>query len=137
MKSETKIISAILISTAFLMALTAGLTLTLISVDQGKEMNTKQYTLSGKVLNAQSQAVAYARVTILGDSNFIETNGLRPMNDEPVSKTVITDVNGKFKIKNISSGTYTHKVEADGYKTLEQQVTITEDKSIIITLETS
>ncbi len=87
--------------------------------------NYSQYTLSGKVVSSQSQAVANANVTLMkankGNSyqnntmqsdttdtamdttnnyNNSGMNSRRPM-------TATTDQNGNFKLQNIPSGTYT------------------------------
>lgn len=86
------------------------------------EQTAKAYTLSGTVTNAQGQAIANAQVTLVSDSG---------------SMVATTNKSGQFALKNVASGTYTIKVKADGYKASKQQVKVTKDKAVTITLESS
>lgn len=92
----------------------------------------KTYTVSGKVVNAQNHAVADAKITILSGSVTLQAKS--SSSDSKIAKT---DKKGQFKVENVSSGTYTVKVKASGYKTAREQVTITENKSLTIKLEPS
>lgn len=51
--------------------------------------------------------------------------------------TATTGKDGKFKIQNVPSGTYTVTVKADGYKTWTKQVTVTSDSNLTIKLKPS
>lgn len=103
----------------------------------------KTYTLSGKVVNAQGQAVANAQITVLSAANMAKTKTKnktmknKTMNNSSNSKTAKTNKKGQFTIDNVSSGAYTVKVEADGYQISKQKVTITKDKTLTITLQPS
>lgn len=139
MKFSYRLSAGILILTAAILALVLGVSF-LISPDQGYNRDTNnaevKHTLSGKVINSQNQAIADARVTILPKPGKTRDQA-KAERDDSGSKATVTDENGTYKIENISSGTYTHKVEADGYETLKQQITINEDENLSVKLKSS
>jgi hypothetical protein len=98
--------------------------------DTANANNSSQYTLSGKVVSSQSQAVANANVTLMkgNKGNSYQNNTMRSdttdttmgttamdttnnYNNSGMNSrrpmTATTDQNGNFKLQNIPSGTYT------------------------------
>lgn len=108
----------------FAIPATGGITI------NGNELNT----LSGKVTTTLNKPISKAKVIIHKKSSMLQN---QIVGKDTSSVTVTTNTNGKFKIENISKGTYMVKVKADGFKTSKKQVAITKDKSITVTLKSS
>lgn len=114
-----------------------------IPVSGGVTINAhKQYILSGQVVNAQGQPVANARVKIINGSDMMQYNRGYSRNIGSGSKAGATKVDttnqkGQFTIGGLLTGTYSKKVQAEGYKTLKGNVTMTQNKTITITLHPS
>ncbi len=123
---------------------------------QTQQSQSQSNTLKGKVVSSQSnQAVSNATVKILQPKNnknnntyqnrtkqdttnqYNANNENNTNKNQSAMKTVKTDQNGHFKIKNVPSGTYMIKVKADGYQTWTKQKTIKKDASLNIKLKQS
>lgn len=77
------------------------------------------YTLKGQVVNAQTtNVVADAQVTIVAKDI-----------------SAMTDQEGKFKLESLPGGTYTLKVEVEGYQTWEKDLTLEKDTELTIKLK--
>ncbi len=78
-----------------------------------------QYTISGQIIDAENnQTLPAAHITL--DGNF---------------KTSVSDLHGKFFMKNIKRGTYTIKVTYLGYEAFKENVKLTENINLKIALK--
>ena len=70
-------------------------------------------SISGEVIDVNSRkSISNATVTIVGQE-----------------KQVMTDTEGKFSIENLSSGTFTIKVDHPGYEQLTKEVELTDQEN--------
>ena len=53
--------------------------------------------------------------------------------DASETKTVQSDANGEFQIDGVPQGSYTVRVSAQGFQSLDQQATVTADKTPVCT----
>ncbi len=97
-------------------------TMALMFSAMGNETSAQRYTLSGTVKNEKSEAIPYATVVVLRDKAQVAGGA--------------TDARGEFSLT-VGTGNYTFNVRYIGYKSIEKEITITENTNLgTITLET-
>jgi|SRR5699024_1363057 len=93
-----------------------------VKQNQRQQNQPEMKTLKGTVVDGQTgEAVSNAEVSV-AEMEDLDTT---------------TNRDGKFEIDNLAPGTYTIKVEMDGYKDWEQKVEVNKDKDITVKLEPS
>ncbi len=94
-----------------------------ITVGAGHTVCAQNYTLKGSVKNAEDRGVPVATISVLkaADSSWVQSD--------------YTDDSGNFKIADLPANSYILNVAALNYKTQLQQVVLTENKTVSVTLQ--
>ncbi|MBT8270822.1 MAG: carboxypeptidase-like regulatory domain-containing protein, partial [Bacteroidia bacterium] len=74
------------------------------------------FTIEGRVIDEENRGVAYANVILLSTD------------DESIISGTTTDDEGAYTIESVSLGTYIIRVSFIGYKEVEQQIELTQNR---------